>query len=219
MEWLNSQIALYQPCCLGNSTFTTTGASYGVTGLEAQFIARVTEGLTVSGSMSYNDNKQTNSPCLVSNAPGSPTLGKCITQVKGAPYPNPFGVQDGISAFSPKYQGNLRARYEWTYGEYRPWASIDGNYVSEQFNEPENYISGDQASQIVPNTTYLRYRIPGYGTLGGSIGFQRDKWTVEVAAQNLLDSHSITLASSGQFIKAEVPLRPRVVNLKVGMKF
>jgi outer membrane receptor protein involved in Fe transport len=219
MEWINSQIALYQPCCLGNSTFTTNGASYTINGFEAQAIGRVTEGLTVQGSMSYNDNYQNNSPCLTSNAPGSPTLGKCITQVKGQPYPNPFGVEGGVSAFAPKFQGNLRARYEWTFREYKPFVSVDGNYTSEQWNEPENYISGDQASQIVPTTTYLRYKIPGYGTLGGSIGFVRDRWTVELIAQNLLDSHAITLASSGQFIKAEVPLRPRVLNLKVSAHF
>ncbi|HEY4029938.1 MAG TPA: TonB-dependent receptor [Caulobacteraceae bacterium] len=219
MEWTNSQIALYQPCCLGNSTFTTNGASYSIDGVEGQFIVRVLEGLTVQGSASYNENKQTNSPCLVSNAVGSPTLGKCITQVKGAPYPNPFGVEGGMSAFSPMWQANIGGRYEWTMNEYKPFVSLNANYTSQQFNEPENYIPGDQPSQIVPTTTYLRYKIPGYGTVDGSIGFVRDRWTVSLIGQNLLDSHAITLASSGQFIKAEVPLRPRVVNLKVSMHF
>ena len=219
MEWINSQIALYQPCCLGNSTFTTNGASYGIDGVEASFIARFMRGLTVQGSASYNNNKQTNSPCLVSNAVGSPTLGKCITQVKGQPYPNPFGVEGGVAPFAPKFQGNLGVRYEWNYREYKPFVSLNGNYTSEQWNEPENYISGDQASQTVPTTTYLRYKIPGYGTVDGSLGFVRDRWTVQIVGLNLLDSHAITLASSGQFIKAEVPLRPRVVNLKVGMRF
>jgi outer membrane receptor protein involved in Fe transport len=219
MEWINSQIALYQPCCLGNSTFTTNGASYSVDGMELQFIGRPSEGLTLSGAFSYNDNKQTNSPCLISNAPGSPTLGKCITQVKGAPYPNPFGVEGGVSAFAPKFEGNIGVRYEWNYKEYKPFVSLNGNYTSEQFNEPENYIAGDQPSQIVPTTTYLRYKIPGYGTVDGSLGFVRDRWTVQLVALNILDSHAITLASSGQFIKAEVPLRPRVVNLRVNMKF
>ncbi len=219
MEWSNSQIALYQPCCLGNSTFTTNGASYSIDGVEVQFIARLMEGLTLQGSASYNENKQTTSPCLISNAVGSPTLGKCITEVKGQPYPNPFGVKGGISAFSPEYQANLGVRYEWKMGEYSPFVSLDGNYTSEQYNEPENYIPGDQPSEIVPTTTYLRYKIPGYGTINGSLGFVRDRWTVELVGQNLLDSNAITLASSGQFIKAVVPLRPRVINLKVGMRF
>ncbi len=219
MDWLNSQIALYQPCCLGNSTFTTNGANYSIRGLEAEFNARATDALTLGGSISLNDNEQENSPCLVSNAPGSPSLGKCITQVKGQPYPNPFGVKGGVSAFSPKFQGALRARYDWTMGPYKPWVSLNGNYTSVQFNEPANYISGDSASEIVPNTTYLRYTIPAYGTLGGSIGFSRDTWMVQLVAENLLNSHAATLISSGQFIKAEVPLRPRVVNLKISKHF
>jgi outer membrane receptor protein involved in Fe transport len=220
MDWLNSQIALYQPCCLGNSTFTTNGASYRIKGVEGQFIARVTQGLTVQGSASYNDNRQSNSPCLVSNIPTSPSYGKCIVQVKGQPYPNPFGVVGGISAFSPQLQFNLRGRYEWTVANsYKAFVSLDGNYTGQQYNEPENYISGDDPSQIVPTTTYLRYKIPAYSVFGGAIGFSKNQWTVQVVGQNLLNSDAITLASSGQFIKAEVPLRPRVVNIRITERF
>jgi iron complex outermembrane receptor protein len=219
MKWLDSQIALYQPCCLGNSTFTTNGASYEVKGVELQFVAHAMEGLTVQGSASFNDNKQINSPCLTSNAPGSPTLGQCITQVKGQPYPNPFGVKGGVSAFSPKFKGNLSVRYDWTIDAYKPFVSLNGDYTSDQYNEPENYIAGDQPSQIVPTTTYLRYKIPAYGTIGGSIGFTRDTLMVELIGSNLLNSDSITFASSGQFIKAVDPLRPRVINLKITKSF
>ncbi len=219
MKWLDTQIALYQPCCLGNSTFTTNGANYEIKGVELQAIARLMEGLTISGSGSYNDNRQINAPCLISNNPGSPTFGKCITEVKGQPYPNPFGVEGGVSAFSPALQGNLNIRYEWTYDAYKAFASLNGSYTSKQYNEPENYISGDQASEIVPNTTYLRYEIPAYGTIGGSIGFSRDTWLVEVIGSNLLNSDASTFTSSGQFIKAETPLRPRVVNLKFTKSF
>ena len=44
-----AQIALYQPCCLGNSTFTTNGANYHVKGVEVQFIGRLMQGLTLTG--------------------------------------------------------------------------------------------------------------------------------------------------------------------------
>ena len=219
MNWINSQIALYQPCCLGNSTFTTNGASYAIKGVEVQFVGRPIEGLTVQGSASFNDNRQTNSPCLTSNIPTSPSFGHCIVQVKGQPYPNPFGVQGGISAFSPKFQANVLVRYEWTMGDYRPFVSVDGSYTARQFNEPENYISGNLPSQIVPTTTYLRYEIPAYGTVGASLGFTNGTWKVEVVASNLLNSHASTLISSGQFIEAHVPLRPRVVNFKVSKRF
>ena len=219
MEWLDSQIALYQPCCLGNSTFTTNGANYKIKGVELQFVAALTDALTLSGSGAYNDNKQENSPCLISNAPGSPSLGQCIVQVKGQPYPNPFGVAGGVSAFSPKWKGNVNLRYDWEFRGAKAFANVNGDYTSVQWNEPENYISGDLPSQIVPTTTYLRYKIPAYGTIGASIGFVKDQWTVQLVGTNLLDSDSATFISSGQFIKAEAPLRPRTINLKIAETF
>ena len=217
MKWINSQIALYQPCCLGNSTFTTNGATYEIKGLELQAIGRPMEGLTLQGSASFNDNREIKTPCLTSNAPGSPTLGQCITQVAGQPYPNPFGVVGAAAANSPRFQGSMVARYEWTIDAYKAFASLDGSYTGSQTNEPANYISGD--TQTVPNTTYLRYAIPAYGTIGGSLGFKRDTWMVELIGSNLFNSDASTFTSSGQFIKAETPLRPRVINFKVVKTF
>ena len=40
-----------------------------------------------------------------------------------------------------------------------------------------------------------------------------------IYGQNLNNSNASTFTSSGQFIKAEVPLRPRVLGLKIGFKF
>ena len=217
MTWNDSQIALYQPCCLGNSTFTTNGATYRIKGLELQVVGRPVDGLTLQGSASFNDNRESKAPCLMSTAPGSPTLGQCITQVNGAPYPNPFGTVGSPAAFSPKFQGNVVVRYEWTVNGFDAFASLNGAYTGSQTNEPANYISGD--TQIVPNTTYLRYNIPGYGTIGGSLGFKRETWLVEVTGSNLFNSDAATFISSGQFIKAEAPLRPRVINLKVTKSF
>lgn len=218
MQWLDAQIALYQPCCLGNSTFTTNGANYEDKGVEVQFIAKLMKGLTLQGSTSYNDNRQTNSPCLIANAPTAPFPGKCITQVKGQPYPNPFGVVGGVTPYAPKLKGALIARYEWqVFDTYKAFASVNGDFVSHTFNEPANYISGD--TQVVPNTTYLRYRLPSYTTLGGSFGFTKDQWSVSVIGYNLTNSHASTFTSSGQFIKAETPLRPRTVSIRIAETF
>ena len=108
MQWKDAQIALYQPCCLGNTTFLVNGPDYDIKGLEAQFIARPIEGLTLQGSVTLNDNKQTNSPCLVDNEPNSPNLGKCITEVKGKPLPEPRSVSRAASRPSRR-----RARPTW----------------------------------------------------------------------------------------------------------
>ncbi|MBV8085277.1 MAG: TonB-dependent receptor, partial [Chloroflexi bacterium] len=50
MQWDNVQIALYQPCCLGNTTFLVNGPNYDIKGVELQFTALPADGLTLQGS-------------------------------------------------------------------------------------------------------------------------------------------------------------------------
>ena len=133
---------------------------------------------------------------------------------------NPFGVQGGVSAFSPKFQANLRARYERNIADYKAFLSGDASYVGEMFTQPANYTSGyDPAESPIPDTTYLRYRLAPYATFGASLGVTKDNWTVQLVGSNLLDSHASTFTNTAQFIKAEVPLRPRVVSINVSASF
>jgi len=220
MQWDNAQIALYQPCCLGNTTFLLNGPNYDIKGFEAQFVGRVFQGFTVQGSLTYNDNTQSNSPCLVANEPAAANKGQCITSVKGKPFANPFGVVGGVSAFSPKLQGNIRGRYEWTVRDFNAYATLSGTYTDKMYTQPANYTPGTTPAEIpVPDTTYLRYELPAYATADGSIGFGRNNWTFEVYGQNLFDSNALTYESSAQFIKMQVPLRPRVIGMKVKASF
>ena len=220
MQWSNVQLALYQPCCLGNTTFLVNGPNYDIKGVEAQFTGRVFDGFTLTGSASYNDNTQTNSPCLTDNEPNSPGLGKCITEIKGQPFVNPFGVKGGISAFSPTFQGNLRGRYDWSMKGYDAFAQVGVSYTGKEFNQPANYTPGSAASESpIPDTTYLRYEMPAYTTVDAQLGVSRDHWSVQLVGSNLTNSHASTFTSTAQFIKSEVPLRPRVVGIKVSESF
>lgn len=216
MQWKNVQIALYQPCCLGNTTFLVNGPDYEIKGVEAQFSARLTDEFSLQGSATYNDNTQSNSPCLKANEPNSPTLGHCITEIKGKPFVNPFGVQGGVSAFSPKFQGNLRGRYDWQVASYKAFAQADVSYIGKMFTQPANYTPGNAPSESpIPDTTYLRFELPAYSTFGAAIGVSKDNWTLQLVGQNLGDSHASTFTSTAQFIKAEVPLRPRQVSIRL----
>jgi outer membrane receptor protein involved in Fe transport len=221
MAWKNTQLALYNPTQLGNTTFLTNGPDYNINGVELQFNGRVTEGLSIQGSVTYNENRQANSPCLVANLPGSLTpVGQCITKIGTKSFVNPFGAKGAVSAFSPQMQANLRARYDWTVSDYKAFASLDGNYTSHMYNEPATYLSGNNADQNpIPNTTTLRYRLAPYATLGGSIGVTKDNWTFQIFGSNLLNSNASTFTTSAQFIKAQVPLRPRVVGVKISQSF
>ena len=224
MQWDNVQIALYQPCCLGNTTFLVNGPSYEIKGIEAQFVGRLTHDLTIQGSITYNDNTQSSSPCLKANiaAPAGDTaadraaVGACITQIKGKPFVNPFGVKGGVSAFSPSVQANIRGRYDWMVNDFKAFATVGVSYTGQMYTQPANYTPGSTPSEIpVPDTTYLRYSLPAYATVDGSLGFGRNNWTMQVFGTNLFDDNSSTFTSSAQFIKAEVPLRPRVIGIKV----
>src|SRR5207302_354190 len=126
---------IYNPPVYGNTTFGVTGPTYRIKGGELQFAARATEGLTLNASLSYNDSKQTTSPCIHSagvtpTTPSNPTpAGACITQVRSGKINvavmNPLGAIGSTPAFSPKFQANARARYEWSAVDYR-WLVMAG---------------------------------------------------------------------------------------------
>ena len=222
MDWDHVQLLFFNPTELGNTTFGVNGPNYTVKGVEAQVIARVTEGLTIQGSASYNDDEQSNSPCLTDNVAASAGFGKCISQVVQngvglVPFQNPFGTVGSTPAFSPKFKGDIRARYDWKVGEYKAFFQVGGNYTSSEYNQPATYLSG--AGVAIPTTTYLRYLQPGYGTIDASVGIAKDRWTAGLYATNLTDSHASTFTSSAQFIKSEVPIRPLVLNVKLGYSF
>jgi flagellar basal body rod protein FlgC len=61
--------------------------------------------------------------------------------------------------------------------------------------------------------------MPGYTTTDASIGLSKDSWTAQIVANNLSNSDASTNTSSGQFVKSEVPLRPRVITFQFGYKF
>ncbi len=225
MKWTNVQIALYQPCCLGNTTFLVNGPDYDIKGLEAQATVRPWDGWTFDGSATYNENKQSNSPCLKGDIPGTADNGQCITSVFTSngtvPFTNPFGVEGGVSAFSPKVQANLRARYEWDVaGEYHAFVNGDVSYTGSEWTQPSNYVLGtDPAQNPVPNTTYTRWELPAYTTVGATIGVHKDSWTAQLVGTNLGNSHASTFTSTAQFIKSEVPMRPMTIMLRLSDNF
>ena len=227
MDWKDVQTLIYNPPVYGNTTFGVTGPTYRIKGGELQFAARATEGLTLNASLSYNDSKQTTSPCIHSagitpTTLGNPTpAGACITQVRSGDtnvaVMNPLGSIGSTPAFSPKFQGNARARYEWSAVDYRWFVMAGINHVGEMSNQPSSFQSGDGV--LVPRTTWLRYTMPAYNTYDAAIGFAKDTWEASFFGQNLSDSNASTFTTSGQDIKAIVPLRPRVLGVKIGFKF
>jgi outer membrane receptor protein involved in Fe transport len=225
MKWSNIQLPLFDPVHLGNTTFDINGPTYRVRGFEVQFDARLTDALSIQGSSSINAPEQINAPCLTSNrstgSVANPTpLGQCITVVKGQPYTNPYGVLGTRPPFSPPWMFNIRARYDFPMiGEYKPFGWVGASHIGPQSNEPASFPDGNDPAQVNPTTTLLRYEIPGYTTYDAAVGVVRDNWTASISGQNLSNVYGPTNVSSGQFIKSEIPLRPRVIMANVTWKF
>ncbi len=227
-DWKNVQQGLFNPQLLGNTTFGVNGADYRVRGLELQLSARVTQNLTVTGSGSWNESKQVTSPFLVSNNPASKNYGNQITQALDAAgnlvqVVNTFGAAGVPTAYSPPVQFNLRARYDWNIGDYAAFAQLGVAHTAHSYNNSNTdpSINGDlpqNQNRAVTSTTW-RYEMPAYSTWDASFGFSKDNWNVQVFGQNLSNENKSLATTTAQFIKSEVPLRPRVIGVKVGLKF
>ncbi len=223
MVWENVQIGFFNPAGgFGNTSFVTNGANFHVKGFEAQVVARPVPGLNIQAGATYNDSKQVTAPCFISNVPGSTSFGNCITSYysRGAAVPlqSPFGAIGSSLPYAPHVQGDLRVRYDWA-GPARLGYFVSGgaSYIGATYNQPSTYPSGDGV--LIPGTTLLRYRMPGYAQLDAQVGLQRDAWNVSVFGENLTNTHASTFTSSAQFIKSEVVLRPTTYGVKIGYTF
>jgi iron complex outermembrane recepter protein len=227
MNWQNAQTLIYSPPVYGNTTFGLSGPNYRVRGGELQLAVKPVDSLTLTGNLSYNDAKQTSSPCIRSagvtpTTAGNPTpAGACIEQVRAGStnvaVVDPLGATGSTPAFAPKLQYNLRARYDFNINDYKAFGQVGMSHVDSMTNEPSSFPSGD--GLLIPTSTTLRYTMPGYNTYDASFGIAKGQWNVLLFGQNLANSHPSTFTSSGQDILSEVPLRPRVLGVKVGLKF
>jgi len=235
MVWQDTQVGFFNPAAgFGNTAFGTNGPNYHIKGIEAQVVARPASGLSIQGTATYNDSKQSNSPCFIANIPTASSFGHCITQsysgdvTKPNSVQSPFGNTGDITPFSPHVQANARARYEWAGKADFNWFVAGGvSYTGAMYNQPATYPSGDVGGNgsvvgpngiIVPGTTVLRYKMNAYALVDASFGFSHDRWTVTIFGENLTNSHASTFTNSAEFIKTSIPVRPLIYGLKISTK-
>ncbi|HEX3848700.1 MAG TPA: TonB-dependent receptor [Steroidobacteraceae bacterium] len=222
-NWDNVQVAFFDPGLVGNIFYNTNGQNFVIKGIETSFVARVVPGLMVQGAASWNHSRQTNSPQLIDNVPGSVNQGKPITvdcDATGgscAPITNPFGPIGSPSANAPPIQFSLRARYDWSIGDYMPFAQIGAAHTGHSFTQAGSNPTIAEAGAVT--TGRLRFENPAYTTFDASFGVAKDAWVVTVYGENLSNSNASTFTSTDQFIVEETPLRPRVIGASFAYKF
>jgi outer membrane receptor protein involved in Fe transport len=198
-DWKDVQVQIFQSCCYGNLSFVTNGPNYRVRGVEIESIGRVTHGLTVTGSASWNSSNLTNAPFL--NQPnGSPV----VIPLSGGIGGSAFGQTGSPLAESPPFQASLRARYELEFLDYKAFVQLGGTHQAHSYSATGNITTYDQE---------------GFTTYDGSIGIAKDAWTAQLYGQNLTDVHANLFENGNQFVTAETINRPRTAGLKFGYKF
>jgi iron complex outermembrane recepter protein len=220
-NWDNVQIEFFNPGVVGNLFYDTNGQNFRIKGIETSLVARVVSGLTVQGAASWNQSEQTNSPALIDNNPASANFGKPITQVCGAggcsPVTNPFGPVGAPSANSPPVQSSVRARYEWSISDYKPFVQFGFTHSGHSFTQAGSNPTIAPGASVA--TSRLRFENPAYTTYDASFGVAKDAWYVTVYGENISNSNKSTFVSTDQFIVAQTPLRPRVLGGSFGYKF
>ncbi len=224
-NWDNVQVAFFNPGLVGNVFYDTNGQDFLIKGIETSIVARPVHGLTLQGAASWNQSRQTNSPALIDNNPASANVGQPITQNCGGSLytgtctavTNPFGPVGAPSANAPPLQFSLRARYDWSAGEFSAFAQAGAMHTGHSYTQAGSNPTIAQAGAIT--TGRLRFENPAYTSFDASIGIAKDAWTAALVGENLSNSSASTFTSTDQFVVAETPLRPRVVGVSIGYKF
>ncbi|HEX5651093.1 MAG TPA: TonB-dependent receptor [Steroidobacteraceae bacterium] len=216
VTWKDAQTGLFAPH-LGfpNLQSFLTGPEYKVQGLEFNLTVQPMDGLLISAAGSYNKAELEKSPPVLSNVPESPTFGQPITESCVAfdaddvctdvvSVENIFGVPGTEMANAPEIQFNIRARYEWAWGEYNPYVGAAIQFQDESLSSA---------------TAVNRYLQPSWTTMDASVGVSRDAWNAELYVTNLTDEDKSVYTSATQFIIAEVPMRPQTIGLRFGYSF
>jgi outer membrane receptor protein involved in Fe transport len=168
-NWNNVQISFFDPGLVGNLFYNTNGQDFLVKGIETQLTFRVIGGLTLQGAGSWNTSRQTNSPSLIDNIPGSINYGKPITEACNATgtgctvITNPFGPVGSPTANSPPIQLSLRARYEWSFSDYNTFIQAGVTHQGHSYTQAGSNPTFAGAGNI--STSRLRFEDPAYSTV------------------------------------------------------
>ena len=175
IDWKNIQMTVFDQN-ISNQTFTTNLTDARIRGIEGDVTWRTTSEFTINAAFSYNDSKLTKyrQAATVLSPIGSPL------------------------ALSPKFQGNLRMRYETeTSSGMRPYvqASIHhvGSSISSNIDNVDIRYSGPTVvyNGVTVNSGDVVSPLPAslkqaaYTTISAAIGVGRDNWSIEAYVDNL----------------------------------
>jgi len=162
-------------------------------GVETDLTWRIVEGLTINGAAAYTDAELDEDYVPDPSAPPEATKGTSLP-------------------VTPKFKGNLTARYQWSIGDMD--AHLQGSVVHTGSNYPDLRAS-DRA---------VIGKLSAYTTFDFTAGVEKGSWRLEAYAKNLFDEEGaldrfVQCASAVCTRVYTIPIRPRTVGLRFGQSF
>jgi len=219
IDWSNIQMTVFDQN-ISNQTFTTNFADARIRGFEGDVTWRATHALTFDSGFSYNDSELTKY-----------SYAKTSTLV---PLGSPL-------ALAPKFQGNIRGRYEFELpNSLHGFAQAGYHYVGKTissdiagggitlptFNANAGYaaqipityngVTVKPGDVVVPvNASFAQ---PSYSTISASIGITKDNTTVELFGENLSDQRPQLYTSANDGVKRVTTIRPLTIGIRFSFK-
>ena len=210
LDWDQFQFAILGPNGL---TEIRNAAQARIRGFETNIVVQPDDGFTIGAGMTYLDAKLTDNYCGFTDAAGNPVT-VCANP------PAPAGTR--LPA-SPRFKGNVTARYEFPVGTdvlgHVQLAGVYQSSIRSNLLLEDNRLIGTQ---------------PGYGTVDFALGAgQEDSgWRAELYVTNLFDERGdsyryaqcaasicATDTPGIQGIVYSVPNQPRTFGIKAGYRF
>ena len=216
--WNNFQYAV-----LGLNSFTEIhNAGKGViNGIESDVDWLIDDHLSLTGSASITDANLTTILCGVTNPANNQPVTVCPGPLD--PYP-PWAPANTQLPVTPKYKGNITARYQWNIADFLAHAQL--SLVSQSSAWADLRV--EAPNPVTGVETPIRSALgkqAGFTTLDFAIGVERDNWHAELFVQNLFDapgnlfSFPMCTTQVCENQTYETPITPRLVGIKFGQKF
>lgn len=225
IDWSNVQIAAFDQN-ISNQTFVGNLANARIKGFEGDITARPSSGLTIGSGFSYNDSKLLG---CTGNAIAQLLCSQGVIVPAGSPL-----------ALSPKFQANIRLRYDWEMASgLKPFIQAGYHHVGSTItsdlantnilytgcNSPYN-VCGQTA--VINGVTVAKgdpiqlqpssFKQPSYNTFEASIGVSKDNWSLTIYGENLGDERPQLFTSANDGEKRVTTSRPRTIGMRVSFK-
>ncbi len=208
-EWSKFQFAFLG---LNSLTVVENAPSARIRGVEASLDWRATEHLSIFGGASYND------AVLTANFCGTdPVTGLVIPS---CPDSAALALKGEQLPYTPKFKGDLTARYGFDLMDWKAHVQASVNYQTER--SPAVFTAD------IANLGTM----PGYATADFSIGAEHDRSTIELFVKNAFDERGqvnrFTPCTTAVCAPAYpgvppavyiVPVQPMTVGIRLGQKF